>query len=73
MTRLWQPIETAPKNGTTILVKVFTGAAKAAWIQPIYGGWVEEADGRRVRKMRETPEWWVPLQRLPTRYRRRET
>lgn len=56
----WQPIESAPKDGTCILVSVpFTGGDVVSWW---LDGWRETTNGLRLR---DDPKFWMPIPQLP--------
>ncbi len=60
----WQPIETAPKDGTHILgwCKRY-GAIEVWWFQDMhyYAGWMDSGDSE------PEPSHWMPLPTLPSR------
>jgi hypothetical protein len=64
----WQPIETAPKDGTRILVAIDEDMECAAWA--LYDD--EEGGGRWIDAMGEAvwngeePEYWMPLPKSPS-------
>jgi hypothetical protein len=64
---IWQPIETAPRNATWLLVKMADGMIyRAHWAcdlsgeeQPPFRGWfIRKSD---FMKQIETPKFWMPL------------
>lgn len=63
----WKPIETAPKDGTEILVLEAGGIYIARWVSPFmyngywsYDGWEELED-------QNSPDYWMELpQEIPT-------
>lgn len=72
----WQPIETAPKDGTTVLIFVPTDAPNIAHPTPVfaaysYGGeWVAQgcsaSDGIYLSFDADEPTNWMPLPNPPT-------
>lgn len=61
----WQPIETAPKNGTDILVDapdVVSGCTIVYWKKP---GWRLTFDGKLFRSDVTQPKFWHPLPEPP--------
>ena len=61
----WQPIETAPRDGTVISVATMVrwtrykaGAPK--WAQKLGGRW-QYFDGFGWRNFDEKPDYWMPL------------
>lgn len=59
----WQPIETAPKDGTRVLV-VEEGEYHVAWFVDAPGaGWVHAADDYNIVM---EPTHWQPLPPYPT-------
>lgn len=61
MTSEWQPIETAPKDGTPIIAYPHTdggGVGLAIWSNMTTGQWRSEYD-------REWPTHWMPLPKPP--------
>ncbi|BCZ76012.1 hypothetical protein [Komagataeibacter phage phiKX1] len=60
MGQKWRPIETAPKDGTCILVPVkFIGADVVTWWA---AAWRETTNGLRLN---EAPTHWMPLPNPP--------
>ena len=55
----WQPIDTAPKDGTEILASDYDAIEIVSWGEPLFnlipGAWVGR-DGCRM-----FPAWWQPL------------
>lgn len=71
----WQPIETAPKDGTVIWGYLYhSGIRKLAWVSPeesayLYGGSPDEYVGIWVDQMDSSEDWaprhWLPLEAIP--------
>ena len=56
----WQPIETAPRDGTEILASDYDAIEIVAWGErQAWHGW-SDRDGRMMR-----PAWWQPLPEHP--------
>jgi hypothetical protein len=65
----WQPIETAPKDGKTILITngywVDRGwFSKSVWLAPAKEGWVTE-DERDCGQIHRDITHWMPLPEPP--------
>ena len=58
----WQPIETAPKDGTTILAKVFGKRSESTTREILWNGeiWITR-DGSRFSE----PTHWIPIPKPP--------
>lgn len=78
----WQPMETAPKDGTRILIGWFEGKRfrqRAAWWYPSFdqlddgswvGAWVDGdivSSGTTSDYRRYEPTHWMPLPAAPTK------
>ena len=70
----WQPIETAPKDGTRILLTNGTDVSIGAyeWCSGFYGAWTNEYDpqptdgpGAIAGWWTENPSYWMPLPAPP--------
>ena len=65
----WQPIETAPKDGTSILIYTQDGFAVAHWEdQPAFGwsDWVDDRDRMRLSNVKlNYSTHWSPLPEPP--------
>ena len=63
----WQPIETAPRDGTRILVHTYTGKTSIAWFCEETGLWPEDEvyseDGEPCNV--GWPTHWMPLPPAP--------
>lgn len=60
----WQPIETAPKDGTAILLACATWAHTVHLGRPVpikVGGWNAEAGGWQIFGASWRPTHWQPL------------
>ena len=61
----WQPISTAPKDGTRILIANAKAVATAGWENSIWwskcGGWSDDDDLTAA----EPPTHWMPLPDVP--------
>lgn len=57
----WQPIETAPKDGTNILVFEYDHITTACW----YGGWRLVVTGTHSEDSDCYPSHWMPLPAAP--------
>ena len=55
----WQPIETAPKDGTPIY------ARKDHEVTIEYVWWDNNPDGWMGWEYSEPPLWWIPIPKLP--------
>lgn len=72
--REWQPIETAPKDGRTVIVNCREGRF-AAYYDPYYAeggmgyeggdGWSESLSGEQVMTSYGSPTHWMPLPDAP--------
>lgn len=60
----WQPIETAPKDGTRVAVKFENGYENEANYQTTYGGEWHVASFRHL-PWSKTPAYWMPLPAPP--------
>jgi hypothetical protein len=57
----WQPIETAPKDGSSVLLATALSYADGYWLQSAYdgnGAWIWPYAFKE-------PRYWMPLQRVP--------
>jgi hypothetical protein len=59
----WQPIETAPKDGTEVLVTEGTTFAVASY--DLYGGWRDMGDMGWGGMCYTQPTHWMPLPSPP--------
>lgn len=68
MTSEWKPIESAPKDGTEIIILLLGHAVSARWLEnePGYSGsgWVT-LESREGFYMPEVPKYWMPLPQPP--------
>ena len=64
--RLWQPIESAPRDGTVVLVWTREGCQLASYFTGQPGGWVEkDAWYRLTEDTTGLPTHWMPLPAAP--------
>jgi hypothetical protein len=64
--RLWQPIESAPRDGTVVLVWTREGYHLASYFTGRFGGWVEkDAHYLLTEDTTGLPTHWVPLPPAP--------
>lgn len=64
MAGFWQPIETAPKDGTPILGYADGKMTTVEWIKggcPLEGGWNLAVSGAWAENAQWTPIHWMPL------------
>lgn len=66
----WQPIETAPKDGTVILTDCGTNRYILRGSYRGVGWWLCDLDGNLphdgdCEQVPETPKWWMPIPPLP--------
>ena len=65
----WQPIDTAPKDGTWVLLWTGNECRIAMWDEwedpecPVTQGWFDDGDGMYI----ENPTHWMPLPEAPDR------
>ena len=59
----WQPIETAPKDGTRVLL-FFPGFVIPVWVGDWHEGWRPEY-GVRTPPIEDDPTHWMPLPAPP--------
>lgn len=73
--KFWQPIETAPKDGTTVLLSgPYNDVSTAYWLD---GEWHIQSDGMRAIENQsdfgttyrtfDYPDFWMPVPRRPGR------
>jgi len=64
----WQPIETAPKDGTVMLFSEALGVVSGMWWGKFDGeGPWGDSDGRFSLRPDEQPTHWMPLPSPPTK------
>jgi hypothetical protein len=56
----WQPIETAPKDGTVIRIRKPGASAREAWFDADEGNWLEYEGSRDARCNLPSPTEWAP-------------
>lgn len=66
----WEPIETAPRDGTVILTDCGTCAYvdQMNWGSPVSDGWWLCPIGDQPRMTDsgpENPKWWIPIPTMP--------
>lgn len=58
MSERWRSINTAPKDGTEILLKQGSSVAVGGWVKPF---WLGERDESFMWFPLSHPEFWAPL------------
>jgi hypothetical protein len=62
----WRPIETAPKDGTKMLICNSVGAMFTGWWNQDMGGVWGDLDAGYLVREGGGPAWWLPLPEQPT-------
>lgn len=61
----WQPIETAPRDGSWIVVTSSHNKYFRAAVQFIYGAWFDTKENDNSELMRDAATHWMPILPLP--------
>jgi len=61
----YQPIASAPKDGTSMLVWLNDGWVAMRWCEEVGGAWQCSNSGHILSRMSKRPEWWMPTPEPP--------
>lgn len=61
----WKPIETAPKDGTAVLICINQGTAFDAWWDQADQAWVDGRLNRYEEQYTYSPTHWMPMPEPP--------